>query len=102
MSSKNQVFLKKFCYKNNMIDKKSLRNRFSRYYPISGIEDISGIAVVNIVLGKEYNNDVQTALEKYFTGIFLGASITIQRVQSILPEKSGKYRFSICRIADVN
>lgn len=58
--------------------------------------------VVNIVLGKEYNNDVQTALEKYFTGIFLGASITIQRVQSILPEKSGKYRFSICRIADVN
>jgi len=44
MSSKNQVFLKKFCYKNNMIDKKSLRNRFSRYYPISGIEDISGIA----------------------------------------------------------
>jgi phenylacetate-CoA ligase len=58
--------------------------------------------VLNIVPGRVYNDSVQATLIQYFQKIFPDTSVTVNKVEKILPESSGKYRFSICRIPDVN
>jgi phenylacetate-CoA ligase len=58
--------------------------------------------VLNIVTGMDFNDSVQAALVQYFKEIFSDTSVTVNKVDKILPERSGKYRFSICRIPDVN
>jgi phenylacetate-CoA ligase len=58
--------------------------------------------VLNIVPGMDFNDSVQAALVQYFKEIFPDTSVTVNKVDKILPERSGKYRFSICRIPDVN
>ena len=57
---------------------------------------------LNIVPGREFSDSVQLGLSEYFKKIFPEISVTINRVEEILPEPSGKYRFSICRISDAN
>lgn len=55
--------------------------------------------LLNIVPGKEYTPDVAHSLTDYFKGVFgTGIEVEPQLVGEILPEKSGKYRFSICRV----
>jgi phenylacetate-CoA ligase len=58
--------------------------------------------VLNIVPGMTFSEPVQSALSDYFNKIFPGTNVTVNRVKEILPEPSGKYRFSICRILDAN
>ncbi|GAB6194029.1 phenylacetate--CoA ligase family protein [Desulfocastanea catecholica] len=58
--------------------------------------------ILNIVPGRDFNDSVQAALVQYFMVIFPDTSVTLNKVDKILPEPSGKYRFSICRIPDVN
>lgn len=57
---------------------------------------------LNIVLGIQFSQSVREQLKSYFNEIFPGTNVTVNRVEEILPEPSGKYRFSICRIPDVN
>ena len=58
--------------------------------------------ILNIVPGKTFNEDVQLMLVLYFRKIFPDTAVTVNKVDKILPEPSGKYRFSICRISNVN
>ncbi len=58
--------------------------------------------VLNIVPGSEFDKFVQSSLSDYFIKIFPGTSVSINRIKEILPEPSGKYRFSICRIPGEN
>lgn len=58
--------------------------------------------LVNIVPGKEFSDDVRLELIRYFEKVFADTVVTVTKVEKILPEPSGKYRFSICRIANVN
>ena len=55
--------------------------------------------MLKIVTGKSFTSDTQKALVKYFQGLF-GDDVTIEidKVNLIEPEKSGKYRFSICKV----
>ncbi len=56
--------------------------------------------VLNIVPGRGFTGLVQSNLLDYFKRVFPGTSVTVKRVKEILPEVSGKYRFSICRIPE--
>jgi phenylacetate-CoA ligase len=54
---------------------------------------------LNIVPGAIYNNDIGEALIASFKDVFdENTQIHLQLVSEIPPEKSGKYRFSICEI----
>ena len=53
---------------------------------------------LNIVPGKEFNQSIQSDLHHYFKTMFVGSSVKVNIVEEILPEPSGKYRFSISRI----
>ena len=58
---------------------------------------------IRIVPGKEYDDEVNGNLIKYFVDIFgHNICIEIEFVNNILPEISGKYRFSICNIVNGN
>lgn len=54
--------------------------------------------VLNIVPGCEFNGSAQSSLSDYFRKIFPETVVSVNKVKEILPEPSGKYRFSICRI----
>jgi phenylacetate-CoA ligase len=55
---------------------------------------------LNVVPGQGYTTDVGNSLTGYFEGIFgKDVQVQLQLVAEIQPERSGKYRFSICRIA---
>ncbi len=66
------------------------------------IQDSIDNMIVNIVPGRKYSQDVQLNLVQYFEKVFPGTVVIVKEVKQILPEPSGKYRFSICRITDVN
>lgn len=55
---------------------------------------------LNIVRAEDFLPSSTQALLEYFGRLFSGMRIEINCVDSILPEKSGKYRFSICKIDD--
>jgi phenylacetate-CoA ligase len=57
--------------------------------------------VSNIVPGNQFTDSSQAALSKYFKTVFPETSVAINKVEEILPEPSGKYRFSICRIPEM-
>lgn len=62
----------------------------------NGYEDI----VLNVVPGKEYADSIGASLVSYFKEIFgHNTHVQLQLVSEIMPEKSGKYRFSICKIS---
>lgn len=55
--------------------------------------------IIRIVPGTEYKNASDQDLNDYFKGLFgVSTAIEIQKSDSIKPELSGKYRFSICNI----
>ncbi|MGB3209615.1 MAG: hypothetical protein WBB19_02810 [Desulforhopalus sp.] len=58
--------------------------------------------ILNIVPGRLFSDTNQSTLSEYFKKVFPDTSVTINKVEEILPEPSGKYRFSICRIPDMN
>lgn len=53
---------------------------------------------LNVVRAEDYPASTTKELADYFGGIFGGMRIDIVFVNEILPETSGKYRFSICKI----
>lgn len=54
---------------------------------------------INVVPGKNYSSYTQQALESYLQQVFgINVEILIRQVSQIKTEKSGKYRFSICRV----
>lgn len=57
---------------------------------------------LNVVRGEGYPESTTLELIDYFGNIFSGMRIDIDFVDEILPEKSGKYRFSICRVETAN
>ena len=63
------------------------------------VQDDLDIIQLSIVPGNGYGRSQAVQLENCFKGIF-GSDIQIdlQEVSEIKPEKSGKYRFSICRV----
>lgn len=58
--------------------------------------------VINIVPGSVFTDNVEAALTGYFKKVFPESTITIHKVREILPEPSGKYRFSVCHVPHVN
>ena len=61
-------------------------------------EQIKGLCL-NLVPGSDYSTDTEKALHDYFAKLWgADADIRIFLTDAILPEKSGKYRFSICRV----
>ena len=65
------------------------------------IQDKIDHVLLNIVPGKAFNEARQRELKIYFENCFdQKANITIKKTDCIQPEKSGKYRFSICCIPE--
>jgi phenylacetate-CoA ligase len=55
---------------------------------------------LNVVPGKNYSSAAGKSLVDYFVNVFgKEVHVTLQLTGEIAPEQSGKYRFSICRIA---
>jgi phenylacetate-CoA ligase len=55
--------------------------------------------ILRLVQGKGYRKEIEEELVEYFTVVF-GESVrvVVELVDAILPEASGKFRFSICKI----
>lgn len=62
------------------------------------VQDTRDTIKLNVVLARQHPAGVNKDLTDYFTTIFSEVEVTINEVQEIRPEPSGKYRFSICRI----
>ena len=63
------------------------------------IQENIDLIVLNVVPGPTFDESSSSALCGYFRDLFLGlAEVKIVVVKDILPESSGKYRFSICKI----
>jgi len=72
---------------------------------IPGIEQMQIIQekldymIIKLVQGKGYSEDSQNQIKLYFKNLFgEDISIDIHSIESIQPELSGKYRFSICKV----
>ncbi len=64
------------------------------------VQDAIDSLVVRVVPGAEFNDATRRELHDYFRELFGGQTkIEVSAVEAILPEASGKYRFSICRIS---
>ena len=62
-------------------------------------ESLDGF-IINLVPGPDYSSEIDQILVDYFKTIFgQDIEINILKVSTINPEKSGKYRFSICRVS---
>jgi hypothetical protein len=55
---------------------------------------------VRVVPGAEYTSENRERFADYFRGTFPGATIEVTEVSAIQQEANGKYRFSICQVAD--
>lgn len=64
------------------------------------VQETRELIRLNVVRAEDYPESTTTELINYFSCIFGGMYIDIVFVDEILPEKSGKYRFSICRVGD--
>lgn len=54
---------------------------------------------IYLVPGEDYSDAIQSKLTDYFTQLFGdGTCIQIEEIDEIFPEKSGKYRFAICKV----
>jgi phenylacetate-CoA ligase len=63
------------------------------------IQESINLIVLRIVQGLSYKESSSLDLRAYFKGLFGDdTTVEIQCVTEILPENSGKYRFSICKI----
>lgn len=65
-------------------------------------EDLDTFSI-NIVPNEEYGKHIENQLVDYFKGIFgVKVDVEVRIVNAIPRESSGKYRFSICKIASEN
>ena len=55
---------------------------------------------LNLVPGLMYTSETELELLSYFKTVFDGIDIILNKTDGIQPEKSGKYRFSICNIKE--
>ena len=62
------------------------------------VQEARDSLTINIVRGQEYSEATTKELVDYFGTIFKGMLIDTVIVDKILPEKTGKYRFSICKV----
>ncbi len=63
------------------------------------IQDTLELITLNVVEGKAFNEERRASLRAYFQNLFGdGAVVEVNPVKVIMPEKSGKYRFSICKV----
>jgi phenylacetate-CoA ligase len=64
------------------------------------VQESLGHICLYVVPGKDYTTDAGNSLTGYFKNVFGNdVQVQLQLVAEIQPERSGKYRFSICRIA---
>jgi phenylacetate-CoA ligase len=56
--------------------------------------------VLRIVPGGDFRPERRHELITYFQSTFPGADVELHEVEAIPPEPNGKYRFSICRLAE--
>jgi len=65
------------------------------------IQESFGLIRLKVVFGGDGKKRTKAVLTKYFKELFGDdVVISIKEVDSIKPDKSGKYRFSICKISD--
>jgi len=70
---------------------------------IPGIEQMQIIQnntdniILNIVPDSNFTKERESELKEYFVKLF-EAKIHVEKVQTVEPEKNGKYRFSICNV----
>ncbi len=65
------------------------------------IQESLEIICIKLVSGGKFNEERKITLLRYFQDLFgPGTDIRIESVAVIKPEKSGKYRFSICKVED--
>jgi phenylacetate-CoA ligase len=57
---------------------------------------------INIVPGAKYNDGAKNELINYFSTLFGSIDVDVKECIEIPPEKSGKYRFSICKVNENN
>ena len=63
------------------------------------VQDVPCRVQVNLVPGPGYGDEVEAELISALRKMLgVGFSVQVKRVDAIPPEKSGKYRFSICRL----
>lgn len=54
---------------------------------------------IKIIPGRIYSEEIRSRLIDYFEQLFgFGTKIKVEEIKEILPEKSGKFRFSICKV----
>ncbi len=79
-----------------------IENSLTRYRGIDQMQIIQGCLdeiKLNIVPGRGYSAVTDQAVIRYFKQVFGDEiNITIRKVSKIKPERSGKYRFSICKV----
>jgi phenylacetate-CoA ligase len=64
------------------------------------IQERIDLFVLKVVPNQSYGVETERYLRAYFSGIFQpDTDIKIELAGAIQPEKSGKFRFSICRVA---
>ena len=63
------------------------------------VQEEVGSIILNIVRGPAFTTDTAEDLAGYFKSLFgEGSRVGINIIEEIKPERSGKYRFSICRV----
>jgi len=66
------------------------------------IQESLDLILLYLVPGKFFNDNSKRELTSYFSALFgKDVEIKIKIVNSILPEASGKYRFSVCNIPQI-
>ena len=80
-----------------------IENTLTKFSGIDQMQIIQGNLdkiILNIVPGVNYTERTDENLIHYFEGVFSkDISVTVKLINEIQPEKSGKYRFSICNFA---
>jgi phenylacetate-CoA ligase len=63
------------------------------------VQDTLELITLNVVEGKAFTEERKASLRAYFQNLFgNGVAVEINPVKEIMPEKSGKYRFSISKV----
>jgi len=70
-------------------------------YQMQIVQEKIDCIVLNVVPGAGYGFAAAKELIDYFQGQFPGAFVELKTMDRMVPEASGKYRFSICRVEGV-
>jgi len=73
--------------------------RFAGINQMQIVQDSFDLLRIKLVPDKDYSRNTEIMLVDYFSSVFgKDIAVHIEHVKRIEPERSGKYRFSICRI----